>query len=156
MFHLAQVNIARILFPLTDPAMHGFVSRLAEINSIAESSSGFVWRFKDEIYGSAGYIQAFNDQTVFNMSIWESLEALKEFTYKSVHRELFRDRHLWFEKLQTPSLALWWIEAGQIPTVVDGKARLDHMRDHGETPFAFTFRNPFPAPEVALNRAQSA
>jgi heme-degrading monooxygenase HmoA len=147
MFHLAQVNIARARFPLTDPAMHGFVSRLAEINSIAESSPGFVWRFKDDV-------EALDDRTVFNMSIWESVEALKEFTYRSTHCELFRDRHQWFERLQVPSLAMWWLAAGHVPTVAEAKARLDHIRDHGETAFAFTFRNLFPAPE--LDRAQNA
>ena len=147
MFHLAQVNIARASFPLADPAMHGFVSRLVEINTLAESSPGLVWRFKDDVEG-------FDDQTVFNMSVWVSVEALKEFTYRSTHRELFRDRQQWFEHLPVPSLAMWWIAADHIPTVGEAKVRLDHIRDHGETAFAFTFRNLFPAPEV--DRAQSA
>jgi hypothetical protein len=154
MFHLAQVNIARARFPLDHPAMHGFVSRLAEINALAESAPGFVWRYKDETQGSSAYVEAFDDQTVFNMSIWGTLDALRGFTYGSTHRELFRDRHQWFERLPVPSLAMWWIAAGHIPSVGEAKARLDHIRDHGESAFAFTFRNPFPAPE--MDRAQSA
>ena len=138
MFHLAQANIARALYPLDDPAMHGFVSRLAEINGIAESSPGFVWRY-------TGDAEGFDDRTVFNLSVWESLDALKDFTYKSLHRELFRDRQQWFEKQATPTLAMWWIPQGHIPTVEEAKSRLDHIRVNGESEFAFTFRNLFQA-----------
>src|ERR687895_715621 len=99
MFHVAQVNIARLLAPLDDPRIHGFASRLEEINRLAESSPGFVWRFTGAEYGA-------NDSRIlFNMSVWETLEALKEFTYRSTHRELLKERHSWFERMDTPSLA---------------------------------------------------
>ena len=44
---LAQLNIARAVAPLDDPLMDGFVTRLAEINGLAERSPGFVWRLTD-------------------------------------------------------------------------------------------------------------
>jgi hypothetical protein len=50
---LAQSNIALSIWPLDDPRMEGFVSRLAAINQLAESSAGFVWRHTDD-YDSAG------------------------------------------------------------------------------------------------------
>lgn len=149
MFHLAQVNIARAQFALDDPRMHGFTSRLSEINGLAEVSPGFVWRWLDDNH-------PFDARTVVNISVWESIEALKAFTYNSAHLELFRKRGDWFEKLSTPSLAMWWVPAGTVPTIDEAVARLSHIRDHGETAFAFTFRNLFPAPEAAEARAHQA
>ena len=149
MFHLAQVNIARAQFPLDDPRMHGFTSRLGEINAIAESSPGFVWRWKENDH-------PFDERTVVNMSVWESVEALKNFSYNSAHKELFRNRQQWFEKLSLPSLAMWWVLAGTLPTIGEAVERLNHVRDHADTRRAFTFRNIFPAPEAAWTRAQQA
>jgi heme-degrading monooxygenase HmoA len=148
-FHLAQVNIARPRAPLDDPLMADFAARLAEINALAESSPGFVWRFKDEVYGAI-YLQVFgDDRLLFNMSVWESAEALKDYVYRSAHREPLARRHEWFEKRPGASLAMWWIPAGTIPTVEDSRERLDHLAEHGPTPFAFTFRETFPPPASA-------
>lgn len=148
-FHLAQVNIAMMRAPMTDPSMAGFVARLVEIQTLADESRGFIWRFKDEEYGSDVYTSLFNNESIlFNMTVWESAEALKNYTYRSAHGELVRDRHKWFERFHGPYLALWWIPAGHIPTAVEAKARLDHLGAHGDTEFAFTFRRLFPAPKV--------
>jgi hypothetical protein len=156
MFHLAQVNIARARFPLDDPRMHGFVSRLSEINEIAAASPGFVWRFTGDEFASPDYATRFDRSHVFNMSVWGTLEALKNFTYGSRHKDLFRDRHEWFDRMSVPTLAMWWIEAVSTPTVEEALVRLDHIREFGETAFSFTFRNVFPAPEEAAARAQEA
>jgi hypothetical protein len=43
--------------------------------------------------------------------------------------------------------ALWWIPNGHLPRVDEAKKRLAHLDAHGPTPFAFTFKNPFPADE---------
>lgn len=143
MHHLAQVNIARPLYPLEDASMAGFVSRIEEINSLAIAAPGFVWRFNDE----EPYERVFGgERLLFNMSVWESVEALRDFTYGGAHRELFRDRAKWFSKFGAPALAMWWIPAGSRPTVEDAKRRLDHLATHGETEFAFTFRLVFAAP----------
>jgi Domain of unknown function (DUF3291) len=40
--HLPQVNIGRMKAPLDDPSIHGFVSRLAELDALADGSDGFV------------------------------------------------------------------------------------------------------------------
>ena len=37
-YHLAQINIARMVAPLTDPVMAGFVSQLETINALADES----------------------------------------------------------------------------------------------------------------------
>lgn len=154
-YHLAQLNIARMVAPLDDPAMAGFVARLAEINALADRSPGFVWRLQTE-EGNATDLRPYDDDRILvNMSVWESLEALKEFTYKTAHSQVLRGRQQWFEKFEGPYLALWWVEAGHVPTLVEAKVRLDHLREHGPDPHAFNFKITF-APTGAELRLQNA
>jgi hypothetical protein len=79
------------------------------------------------------------------MSVWESIEALRDFTYSSRHIELFRDRAKWFEKMDKPHYCLWWVAVGHIPTLEEGRERLGHFQEHGATPQAFWFSQQFPA-----------
>jgi len=46
MYHIAQVNIAHMIAPLTDPLMADFVAQLNIVNAFADNSPGFVWRFQ--------------------------------------------------------------------------------------------------------------
>ena len=145
-YHLAQVNIALARAEMTSDVMSGFVARLDEINRLAEQSKGFVWRLVGD--GSdATSIRAFDDPLMLvNMSVWEDIESLRTYAYKTAHVDLIRDRDAWFHKLPEAHQALWWIPAGQLPTVQEAKARLEHIRMHGPSPFAFTFAKPFPQP----------
>jgi hypothetical protein len=146
-FHLAQVNIGRIRAPLEDPIMDGFRSQLDVINALADRSPGFVWRLQTD-EGNAMAIRPFADERMaINMSVWESLEALQQFVYRSAHAGPLRDRKEWFEPIEGPILALWWIPAGHIPTVAEALARLQQLKECGPSPDAFTFRKPFPSPD---------
>jgi hypothetical protein len=150
-FHIAQVNIGRIKGPLDGPVMAGFVARLDEINALADSSPGFVWRLQTS-EGNATYFRPFyDDQLLLNMSVWESVDALKSYVYRTAHAELLRQRHEWFEKLSQVYVALWWVPAGHIPGIDEAKKRLAHLEEHGPTEFAFTFKAIFP-PDEALQR----
>jgi hypothetical protein len=80
------------------------------------------------------------------MSVWESLEALGDFVYRSDHVHVMRQRARWFERLAEAIVVLWWVPAGMTPTIIDGLDRLDLLRRNGPTAEAFTFRVPFPAP----------
>ena len=142
-YALAQLNIAQAKAPMESEIMKGFVERLDEINQLADHSPGFVWRLQTE-EGDATSIQAFDDpRLIVNMSVWESIEVLKEYAYKSVHVELIRGRNAWFNKMDTAHQVLWWIPQGHIPTVEEAKERLFHLREHGPTSYAFTFAKPF-------------
>ena len=147
-FHLAQVNIGRFRAPLDDPIMEGFRTQLDPINALADRAPGFVWRLQTED-GNATAIRPYADDSLMaiNLSVWESLEPLQRFVYKSSHVGTLRERRQWFEEIEGPILALWWIPAGQIPTVTEAQERLQHLEQHGPTPHAFTFRTPFPAPD---------
>jgi hypothetical protein len=148
-FHLAQVNIGRLRAPLDDPLMEGFGSQLDPINALADRAPGFVWRLQTED-GNAMAIRAFEDERMaINMSVWESFDALWHFVYRSAHVAPLRDRQQWFEPMEGPILALWWIPAGHIPTVAEALDRLRLLKKHGPTSQAFTFREPFPSPDAA-------
>ncbi len=149
-FHLAQVNIGRVRASLEDEIMQGFVSRLDEINALAEASPGFVWRLKSDV-GPSSYLRPYDDERILvNMSVWESVEALKNYTYRTVHAELLRDRKSWFEKFEGVFLALWWVPEGRIPSVDEAKKRLEHLDAHGPSQFAFTFKTVMPPDESFL------
>ena len=154
-FHLAQVNIGRFRAPLESPIMEGFRAQLDPINTLADRSPGFVWRLQTED-GNATAIRPYPEDSLMaiNLSVWESLEALQQFVYRSGHVDTLRSRHQWFEPSAGPILALWWIPAGQLPTVADARERLQYLKEHGPTPYAFTFRTPFPAPDAPGGRVE--
>ena len=143
-YQLAQVNVARMNADLDDPIMSGFVQRLDEINALAEASKGFVWRFKTEA-GDATYLRPFEDQRIlFNMSVWETLEDLKEYVYASKHVELLKSKANWFTKISEPHLALWWVQKDHIPSVEEALEKLRLIKARGPSADAFTFAKPYP------------
>lgn len=136
--HLAQVNIATIRAPVGDPVVAEFVDNLDRINALADTAPGFVWRLQTD-EGNATSIHAFPDPMLLvNMSVWESVEALQEYVYRSEHRDFVKRRREWFVDGST-QLALWWVPAGEIPTLDDAKRRLAFLATHGPSPYAFRF-----------------
>ena len=145
-YHVAQVNIARMLAPLDDALMAGFVARLAEVNALADVSPGFVWRLQSGD-GDATYLRPYDDDRIlFNMSVWRSLEDLRAFVYRSGHHGVMRQRKQWFAKFDGAYTALWWVEAGHIPSVEEAKQRLELLRTRGPSPEVFSFAQTFPTP----------
>lgn len=145
-FHLAQVNIARMRAPLDDPIMAGFVAQLGPVNAVADSSPGFVWRLQTAA-GDATSLRPMDDPMIlFNMSVWESVDALKAYVYRSQHGASLRDRKQWFEKPEGAASAMWWIAAGEQPTIENAKQRLQWIGAYGSSPIAFSFAQPFPQP----------
>jgi hypothetical protein len=148
MYHLAQVNIARTKAPLDDPLMRGFVEQLDPINQLAERSPGFVWRLQTQ-EGDATSIQLFaDDRIIVNLSVWASYEALKNYVYSGDHLTVLKAKKSWMEKLDTPSLALWWLPAGELPTAQEAKERLERLAKNGPSSTVFTFARPYPAPQA--------
>jgi hypothetical protein len=146
-YHIAQVNIGRVKAPLDDPRMSGFVERLAEINALADSSAGFVWRLQTDA-GDAIYLRPYDDDRILvNMSVWESVEALRQYVYQSAHVEVLRARQQWFEAFAGAYAAVWWVPAGHRPGIDEARKRLAHLEKHGPTQFAFTFKTVFPPDE---------
>jgi hypothetical protein len=152
-YHLAQVNIARLLEPLDSPRLADFVAALGPVNALADAAPGFVWRLQTED-GDATSIRAFEwDQgdsagVIVNMSVWESVEALAAFVYSGPHVAVLRQRRAWFERMRVATTALWWVPAGVLPATDDAEERVRLLRVHGPAPAAFTLREHFPAPDA--------
>ena len=140
--HLVQLNIARLKFPLDDPRMADFVARLDEINALADAAPGFVWRLQGD-EGDATAIDFFGDDLLVNMSVWESLEALQDYAFRSDHRALLAARKRWFERMPEAYAVMWWVPAGTIPSLEEATRRLERLRADGPGPLAFTFSQPF-------------
>jgi hypothetical protein len=148
-FAVAQVNVALPREPLDSPALAEFVANLEPVNALADAAPGFIWRLQDES-GDATAIKAFDDdRLIINMSVWESVEALWDFVYDGGHLEVMRRRREWMTKLADLHMALWWVPRDHIPTVEAARERLDHLRAHGPSEDAFTFKIGFAAPEPA-------
>jgi len=145
-WHLAQINIGRMVgATINDPVMKDFVDLLDEVNEVAEKSKGFVWRLKDD-ENNATNIKAFDDERmIVNMSVWENVEDLETFVYKSRHVDVLRRRKEWFSRLRF-YMVMWWIPAGTIPTLEEAKKRLLHIEQNGPSPFAFDFKCRFAPP----------
>lgn len=145
--HLAQVNIGRMVAPLEDPKMATFVAALPVINALADRSPGFIWRYQTDL-GNATSLRPYGDDRILiNFSVWESIDALKAFVYKSDHGYWMGKRRRWFESMPEQHMALWWIPAGHIPAWEEAHTRLEALRADGPTPTAFTFRTSFPPPD---------
>lgn len=141
---LAEINVAHLRYPLDDPRVSDFVENLDRVNALAERSEGFVWRLMDDT-GNATRIDAYDDpRIIVNMSVWQSVEALVAFAYRTVHRRFMQRRREWFDVFDGPYLALWWLEESRRPIVAEGRERLAHLERFGPTPWAFTFKTRFP------------
>ena len=134
--HLAQFNIARIKYPLDDPRMAEFVDNVARVNALAEQIEGFVWRLQDES-GNAMGMTVYDDPRILpNLTVWENVEALERFVYRTLHGRFYGRRAEWFEHIETP-LVMWFVPQGHRPDVAEGVERLDHLREHGPSDYAF-------------------
>lgn len=145
-WHLTQVNIGRLVAAPGDPRVQPFFDALDAVNALAENSPGFVWRLTGE-GNNATDIQATPDPLLIpNMSVWEDAESLFDFVYRSAHTPVMAKRRDYFERFDGAYQVLWWIPAGEIPTLSDAFARLWMLERFGPTPHAFTFKTRFPAP----------
>lgn len=145
-FHLAQVNIAIARYAYDDPRFAGFTDNLDRIYALAEATPGFVWRHVTVDNDEAIKALFGEPDLIFNMSLWQSREALSDFVYKSDHVDILRQRAEWFVPQNRPIMALWWQKAGTIPNPLEARHRLELLAQAGPTPDAFTFGNFFEAP----------
>lgn len=147
-YELAQLNIATLKGAMDSPVMAEFAANLERINALADASPGFVWRLQDEA-GDATAIRPFADEKLLvNMSVWRDIESLTAYVYSSAHTEFLRRRKEWFDRMREAHLVLWWVPAGQRPSVEEAIARLDALRSRGPGPDAFAFGQSFPPPDV--------
>jgi hypothetical protein len=144
--HLVQLNVATLVAPQGDPRVAPFFDNLDRINRLGDSSPGFVWRLQDDSdAGGATDLKFFDDPLrIVNLTVWESVEALRAFTYRTEHVEFLRRRREFFLPAEGPHLVLWWVPDRHIPTVAEAMERLELLAAGGPSDKAFTFATVFP------------
>ncbi|MEM8745205.1 MAG: DUF3291 domain-containing protein [Actinomycetota bacterium] len=150
-WHVAQLNLGRFRAPLDSDEMAEFRRALDPINAIAESTPGFVWRLIAEDGTSSSFVDVpGTDDPLMapNMSVWEDVESLLHFMNRSGHAMYMRRRREWFEKQDRLITVLWWITAGEIPTLDDAVRRLDHLNEHGPSEVGWTIAHRLPRPDL--------
>ena len=129
-----------------DEIMEGFVRRLDPVNAVADASPGFVWRYETEDE-EPEEVRVFGDESIlFNMSVWQTIEDLEAFVYRSNHLEVLQKKSQWFERSTRAPLVLWWVEAGHIPSVEEAKEHFETLWRDGPSATAFSFKARFPPP----------
>jgi Domain of unknown function (DUF3291) len=148
-WHLAQLNVGRLRAPIDDPLIAEFKAALDHINAVADRTPGFVWRLQTD-EGNATALHPIDDDELvaINMSVWESIEALADYVYRSEHTAYLRRRREWFERYGRSFLVLWWVPAGHLPSIDEALARLGELEARGPTQHAFTFAKRFAPPGV--------
>jgi hypothetical protein len=152
-YHVAEFNIGRLHRPLDHADTAEFVAALDPINAIAERTPGFVWRLTDDEGNSSSYvpIPGVDDPLlIVNCSVWEDLESLRHFMYRSGHASYLRRRKEWFEPSPEATLVCWWTPVGTIPDVGDAYRRLQQLRRDGPSPAGWPLTAPFPTPDVDM------
>ena len=122
------------------------------INTLAEQSPGFVWRLTDDGGAPSSYVEvpgADDPLMASNLTVWENLESLWDFMYRTDHVSYLRRRSEWFEHVEQPMTVAWWIPAGTLPTLANAVERLDHMRQYGATDIGFPLGKTIPDPPPA-------
>jgi hypothetical protein len=134
---LAELNIARLRYPLDDLRVAEFVRNLERVNALADKLPGFVWRLQDD-GGNATSIRIADDaQMIVNLSVWETPQALETFVFRTVHGHFYKRRAEWFELMGKPAVVMWWIDAGDRPTLEEAAARLRDLTNNGPSERAF-------------------
>lgn len=148
---LAHANILRLKAGFDSPVMSDFVSKLDYLNGLAEKSSGFVWRSNSDTTDLEETFSVFQDRyVVLNMSVWASVDDLKNFVISPGHMEMMTQRNRWVQESEYPTTAMWWIRENARPTARTSKAALQTLAKHGPSIEAFTFAQVFPKPETLV------
>lgn len=149
-WQIAQLNIATMLGKdINDPLMIEFVAQLDTINALAEQSNGFVWRLKSDAGNATDYNPYKDERIIVNFSVWQNVDDLKNFVYKSAHTAVMKDRKKWFENFGKAYYVVWNIPAGYIPSLDEAVERLAYLQKNGPTDYAFDFKNIFePQPVI--------
>ena len=149
-YQVAEINVARMQgVNIDDPIMKEFVDNLDNVNDLAEKSEGFVWRLQDDNNDATSFNPYDDEQVIINVSVWETIELLEHFIFKTFHTDFLKRRKEWFQSYGKVYTAMWWVPQGAFPTVKEAVEKLDYLQEHGPSELVFNFRKKFPKPTVA-------
>lgn len=139
-FHLAELNVGRLLAPTDDPRVAEFMAALDRVNGMGKRMPGFIWMMEGSGEPGTGNTEtkiAGDPQHVSNLTVWEGVAPLENFVWNTVHRAFYERRQEWFKVLGRMHFVMWWVPVGHKPTLAEALARLDHARENGDSDHAF-------------------
>lgn len=138
--HLAELNVGRLVAPTDDPHVADFMNNLDRINGLGKRMPGFVWMMEGSGEPGTGNTDVKLDGDplfVANLTVWEDYDSLKTFVNQTLHKKFMDRKAEWFEALADKHFVMWWVPAGHTPTIDEALARLDHLKQHGDSDHAF-------------------
>ena len=84
-----------------------------------------------------------NPHIIFNMTVWETFEDLKRFVFNQVHGAMMQDRDKWIDRLPTQVSVMWWVKAGERPTIAEAREKIALINRIGPSALAFDFKSYF-------------
>jgi len=134
---IAQMNWGRLKYPLEDKRMIEFDQSLNEVYSLAENHPGFIWRIPDNQVELQLTNLGFDKFISSTVSIWNSVDSLKDYTYNSLHGIYLKRSSEWFKEVEGPQLVIWNVKNDDRPTFKESFERLAHLKINGPTDFAY-------------------
>ena len=139
-YHLAELNIGRLVADTDDPRVAEFMGALDRINGLGKRMPGFVWMMEGSGEPGTGNTEAKIDgdpRFVSNLTVWEDVASLETFVFGTIHRQFYERRAEWFELMTDQHFVMWWVPEGHHPTLDEALARLAHKQEHGDSDEAF-------------------
>lgn len=140
---LAEFNIGILRYDWEDPRVADFRDNLDRVYAIAARSPGYVWHMPpDEMDFAQNDPQGVlggNPRTASTLSVWETPEALRAFSYETVHRQFYARRGEWYDPAQQPAVrfVMWWVPEGHRPSIEEAAARIAGLEKEGPSDTAF-------------------
>ena len=139
-FHLAELNIGRLVAPTDDPRVAKFMDNLDRINGLGKRMPGFVWMMEGSGEPGTGNTDANiagDPRFVANLTVWENVPALEKFVWGTIHKQFYDRKAEWFQALGDRHFVMWWVPIGHRPTLDEALARLEHLKTNGASDHAF-------------------
>jgi hypothetical protein len=139
-FHLAELNVGRLLAPTDDPRVAEFMANLDRVNGLGKRMPGFVWMMEGS--GEPGTGNTENSveddpQFVANLTVWEDAPSLERFVWGTIHKQFYERRAEWFALLGDQHFVMWWVPAGHRPTLDEALERMEYLKTNGPGERAF-------------------
>jgi hypothetical protein len=114
------MNYARLKAPLDDPSMDEFFRSLGPINALAKSTPGYVWSLDlddEELEQQRSQVDVLrNDDLMMpQLSLWEDVESVQHFAFKSGHAMYLKRKREWFTSPTCPYTVCWWWSITPLP-----------------------------------------
>lgn len=130
---IAQMNWGRMRWPPNDLRLGPFIESLETVYAEAANHPGFIWRIPDTEMAAQAMEAGFDNRISATVSVWQSIEALRDYTFNSSHGRWMARRSEWFEVVDGPQLVIWPVKAHSRPSLREALERLHHLKTNGPT-----------------------